>query len=193
MNIKPTGWCFLTLLSLLCCSCGPALVGTAAIGTFKGTTDQRTLGTIVDDSIISSRVKTRLLEDEFINGMKIDVDTVQQVVILTGVLDTASEKRIAGDIARATPGVVRVKNQLTWGSKSVGETMDDTIIGNRVKTRLIQAPGIRSMNIDVDVNKGVVTLTGVVASPSERDRAMAIAGRSPGTVAVTNNLTITGQ
>ncbi|MBI9091204.1 MAG: BON domain-containing protein [Desulfobacterium sp.] len=193
MNIKRIGWCFLTILPLLCYSCGPVLVGTAAVGTFKGTTDQRTLGTILDDSILSSRVKTRLLEDEFINGMKIDVDTVQQVVILTGVLDTASEKRIAGDIARATPGVIRVKNQLTWGSKSVGETMDDTIIGNRVKTGLIQAPGIRSMNIDVDVNKGVVTLTGVVASPSERDKAMDIARKCPGTVAVTNNLTITGQ
>ncbi len=183
----------LTILPLLCCSCGAALVGTAAVGAFKGTTDQRTIGTMVDDSMISSRVKARLLADEFVNGMKIDVDTIQQVVILTGVLDTASERRIAGDIARATPGVIRVKNQLTWGSKSIGETMDDTIIGNRIKTGLIQEPGIRSMNIDVDVNQGRVTLTGVVASASERNRAIAIARKCPGTVAVTSNLTITGQ
>lgn len=193
MNIRNTGLCLLTILPLLCYGCGAALVGTAAVGTFKGATDQRTLGTMVDDSLITSRVKTRLLSDEFVSGLKIDVDTVQQVVILTGVLGTASERRIAGDIARATPGVLRVKNQLIVGKKSTGQTMDDKIIGNRIKTGLIQEPGIRSMNIDVDVNKGRVTLTGVVASSSQRNRAISIARACPGTVAVTDNLTITGQ
>jgi len=193
MNIRNTGLCFLTILPLLCYGCGAALVGTAAVGTFKGATDERSIGTMVDDSMITSRVKTRLLSDEFVNGLKIDVDTVQQVVTLTGVLETASERRIAGDIARATPGVLRVNNQLTVGKKSIGQTMDDTIIGNRIKSSLMAEPGIRSLNIDVDVNQGRATLTGVVATPAERDRALAIARSCPGTVAVTNNLTIAGQ
>jgi hyperosmotically inducible protein len=91
------------------------------VGTFKGATDQRTLGTMMDDSLITSRVKTRLFSDEFVSGLKIDVDTVKQVVILTGVLGTASERRIAGDIARATPGVLRVENQLIVEKKSAGQ------------------------------------------------------------------------
>ncbi|MCP4117847.1 MAG: BON domain-containing protein [Desulfobacteraceae bacterium] len=193
MNIRKTGLCFLTILPFLCHGCGPAMVGTAAVGTYKGATDTRTIGTMLDDSVITSQVKTRLLSDEFVNGLKIDVDTVQQVVTLTGVLETASERRIAVDIARATPGVLRVKNLLTVGSKSIGQTMDDTIIGNRIKSGLIAEPGIRSLNIDVDVNQGRVTLTGVVGTPSERDRVLAIAKACSGTVAVQDNLTITGQ
>ena len=121
MNIRNTGLCLLTILPLLCYGCGTALMGTTSVGTSKGATDQRTLGTMVDDSLITSRVKTRLFSDEFVNGRKIDVDTVQQVVSLTGVLETASERRIAGDIARATPGVLRVKNQLIVGKQSTGQ------------------------------------------------------------------------
>ncbi len=37
-------------------SCGPALVGTAAVGTYKGATDTRTVGSMLDDSVLSTKV-----------------------------------------------------------------------------------------------------------------------------------------
>ncbi len=177
-------------LLLVCAGCGPAIVGTAAVGTYKGATDERTLGHMVDDSMITGRVKARLLSDEFSSGLKIDVDTLEQVVTLTGVVRTAGERRIAGDIALATPGVRRVENLLTVGSKSAGDRLDDTVILSRINTALMKEPGVKSLNIDVDVNQGHVTLTGIVTSSSERDRVVDIARTCPGTISVRDNLTI---
>ncbi len=188
VNMKYVGVCLGVLM--VCAGCGPALVGTAAVGTYKGTTDERTLGHMVDDSMITGRVKARLLSDEFSSGLKIDVDTVEQVVTLTGVVKTDGERRMAGDIALATPGVRRVENLLTVGSKSAGERLDDAVISSKINTRLMKEPGVRSLNIDVDVNQGHVTLTGIVTSPAERDRVLNIARTCPGTVSVRDNLTI---
>lgn len=188
LNKKSAG-VYLCLL-LVCVGCGPAIVGTAAVGTYKGTTDERTLGHMVDDSMLTGRVKARLLSDEFSSGLKIDVDTVEQVVTLTGVVGTAGERRMAGDIALATPGVRRVENLLTVGSKSAGERLDDAVILSRINTSLMKEPGVKSLNIDVDVNQGRVTLTGIVGSTLERDRVVDIARTCPGAISVRDNLTI---
>ena len=60
-------------------------------------------------------------------------------------------------------------------SRTVGEFTDDTTIHLIVKRRLIAAREVRGMRIDVDVNKGIVTLTGKVRTEEERERALEIA------------------
>ncbi len=73
-------------------------------------------GAAVTDASITAAVKTRLLADPDVAGLKIDVDTAEKVVTLTGTVATAAQKTEAGNIARDTTGVTRVVNNLKVGS-----------------------------------------------------------------------------
>jgi hyperosmotically inducible protein len=64
------------------------------------------------DAGITSAVKTKMLADTTVAGLKIDVDTSAGVVTLTGNVGSAAEKRRALEIARKTNGVKSVKDQL---------------------------------------------------------------------------------
>ena len=74
--------------------------------------------------------------------------------------------------------------------KTVGETIDDATITTRVKTALLNDPDVGGMRIDVDTFKGVVTLSGAVKSPGERDKAVAIARKITGVTDVKSTLQI---
>jgi osmotically-inducible protein OsmY len=64
--------------------------------------------------------------------------------------------------------------------KTVGETIDDASITTRVKTALLNDLAVGVQRIDVDTFKGVVTLSGVVDSPADRDKAIEIAKKVEG-------------
>ncbi len=72
-------------------------------------------GGAVTDASITAAVKVRLLADPDVAGLKIDVDTAEKVVTLTGTVATAAQKTEAGEIARDTTGVTRVVNNLRVG------------------------------------------------------------------------------
>ena len=59
--------------------------------------------------------------------------------------------------------------------KSVGETIDDAAITARVKTALLNDPQVGGTRIDVDTTLGVVTMSGVVKSRDEEQRAIQLA------------------
>jgi hyperosmotically inducible protein len=182
--------CGLILLASLA-GCAPAVVGAGAAGGYKVATDERSVGRVWDDAIIATKVKNALAESHEVRARKIDVDTVEGAVILTGIVETQEEARKAVDIAKGVPGVKGVKNNLQVGSRSLGEALDDKVIGSKVKAKLIKEPGIRSLNIDVDVNKGVVTLTGVVGYQHQKDRVMEIARTTSGVIEVVDNIKVT--
>ena len=77
--------------------------------------------------------------------------------------------------------------------KTVGETIDDGTITARVKTALLNDPDVGGLRIDVDTFKGVVTLSGAVKSPAERDKAITIARKTPGVKDVKSTLQITSS
>jgi osmotically-inducible protein OsmY len=68
---------------------------------------------VTADASITSAVKTKLLADTQVGGLKIDVDTKDNVVTLTGVVKNAAEKAEAVRLARTTSGVKSVVDKLT--------------------------------------------------------------------------------
>jgi osmotically-inducible protein OsmY len=68
--------------------------------------------------------------------------------------------------------------------KTVGETIDVTTITTRVKTAMLNDPGVGGLRVDVDTFKGVVTLSGRVKSQTEKDQAISIARRVDGVTEV---------
>ena len=73
----------------------------------------RTIGETIDDSGITMNVKSRLLDDPDVKGLKIDVDTRDGVVFLTGTVRSDVEKQKAIQLAKDTKGVRDVQANLT--------------------------------------------------------------------------------
>ena len=69
-------------------------------------------GEVVTDAAITSAVKTKMLADPTVKGLKIDVDTNNGVVTLNGDVTSKAEMDKATMIARDTKGVSRVVSNL---------------------------------------------------------------------------------
>jgi len=67
----------------------------------------------VEDGVITSKVNAALIADKDLSAVKIDVDTKDGVVTLTGPAPTAAAKEQATQIAKNVKGVISVNNQLT--------------------------------------------------------------------------------
>ena len=76
------------------------------------TRDQETMGAYVDDSVITSSIKTRFFEDKTVDGSAITVETLNGTVLLSGFVKSTNQKQNAESIAIKVRGVKVVKNQL---------------------------------------------------------------------------------
>jgi hyperosmotically inducible protein len=74
-----------------------------------------TAGSAAGDAALTAKVKTKFLADTSISGLKIDVDTKNDVVTLSGTVPSAAEKRRAVEVAKATDGVKSVVDNLKVG------------------------------------------------------------------------------
>ena len=72
----------------------------------------KTIGETIDDTTITTRVKTQMLNDPSVSGTGIDVDTYKGVVTLSGRVKSQSEHDQALAIARQVDGVTEVKDAL---------------------------------------------------------------------------------
>ena len=70
----------------------------------------RTAGEVVDDSTVTTMVKTKLVEDAFMSGFAIGVKTFKGEVTLTGAVDSPQAIRRAEELAGSVHGVRRVNN-----------------------------------------------------------------------------------
>lgn len=66
----------------------------------------------VGEGALTARVKTRLLASRNTSGLKIDVSTDGDVVMLDGAVSSETERELAGLIAANTAGVAEVRNEL---------------------------------------------------------------------------------
>ncbi len=72
----------------------------------------KTVGETIDDTTITTRVKTAMLNDPAVGGLRIDVDTFKGVVTLSGRVKSQAERDQAIALARGVSGVVEVKDAL---------------------------------------------------------------------------------
>jgi osmotically-inducible protein OsmY len=72
----------------------------------------KSVGETIDDATITTRVKTSLLNDPEVGGLRIDVDTFKGVVTLSGRVKNRDEETKAVALARKIGGVAEVKSTL---------------------------------------------------------------------------------
>ena len=72
-------------------------------------------GDVAGNATLTAAVKTKFLADTDVSGLRIDVDSNNGVVTLTGTVPTAAEKKKAIAIAKDTDGVKSVIDRLKVG------------------------------------------------------------------------------
>lgn len=151
-----------------------------------------TLGTQVDDAVITSSVKSVLVADDLVKSLDLQVETRKGVVQLSGFVDSQAQIDQAVALTRAVAGVTEIENGITLKGppSTVGTTIDDTTVTGRVKSALLADPGIKSFDISVLTHQGEVQLTGFVNSQAQIDQASKLAAAAEGASSVKNELMI---
>lgn len=151
-----------------------------------------TLGTQVDDTVITSGVKSALIADDLVKSLDLQVETRKGVVQLSGFVDSQAQIEQALALTRAVAGVTDVENgiSLKGAPGTVGSAIDDSTVTGRVKSALLADPGIKSLDISVFTHKGEVQLTGFVNSPDQIEQAGKLAAAAEGASGVKNELMI---
>jgi osmotically-inducible protein OsmY len=91
---------------LVCIALITAFVGCASTPKKEGT------GEYIDDSAITTKVKSAILGDSALKVFQINVETFKGEVQLSGFVDSAASSKKAGEVARGVGGVKSVKNNL---------------------------------------------------------------------------------
>ena len=78
----------------------------------SATPTQESTGEFLDSSLITAKVKTKLIDDRITGGFQISVYTYKGVVHLSGTVNSDYEKDYASKIAKDISGVKHVENKL---------------------------------------------------------------------------------
>jgi hyperosmotically inducible protein len=84
----------------------------ASLVACASTSDQEGTGEYIDDSVITTKVKSLLAADDFLKSFKISVETYKGIVQLSGFVGSQQAVDKAGEIAGGVHGVKSVKNDL---------------------------------------------------------------------------------
>lgn len=124
------------------------------------------MGQAIDDATLQTKVKTKLMTDDFMEGAGINLETSDGVVQLGGFVDDEAKGKKAAELVAGIEGVKEVDNQLhaKSGERTTGQSVDDTTITTKVKAGLADADLGTAAAINVDTYNGVVLLTGFVDS-----------------------------
>jgi osmotically-inducible protein OsmY len=84
----------------------------AALAACASTRTQSSAGEYVDDSVITTKVKSLLAADDFLKSFQIGVESFKGEVQLSGFVNSQKAVNKAVEITRSVKGVTSVKNSL---------------------------------------------------------------------------------
>ena len=93
-------------------SCLLVLMMMVTFATISAAAGKETTGDFVDDSVITTKVKSLLVKDDLLKAFEISVETRKGDVQLSGWVGTQGAVNKAGQIAGDVKGVKSVKNNL---------------------------------------------------------------------------------
>lgn len=168
----------LTLSLQGCIFVAGAAAGAAAIAAVY---DHRTIEKIMTDTDISNQVIHRIRRVPMLaTESHIEVAVFNRVTLLTGETPNPAWREQAEAIAQSTKGVTRVYNQITIeGPTSSLTRTSDSWITTKIKTQMLATEDLKSGNIKVVTENGVVYLMGLV-KPEQAEIAVDVARRVSG-------------
>jgi osmotically-inducible protein OsmY len=163
------------------------------------------------DAWITGKIETVFLLNRHLSNFAIDTDVESGTVRLSGKVESNIDRDLAGALAEGIDGVTSVDNALTVegessriadtdqdsegsddrdGNRSFGTWVDDATTTAAVKTKLLGNTETKGLEIDVDTDHDVVTLSGRVQDDQVRQLAEQIAMNAGDVARVRNNLVV---
>lgn len=166
----------------------PFMLATSAMSIAAAGEDPR-------DAALTERVKTALAADSTLAAQDLEVETRDGVVQLSGFVDSEDQRTAALMSARSVKGVQEVRNDLSLRDESrpASKPVADTMIAAKVRDSLHGADLASGSEVNVEVSKGVVQLSGFVSTPQEKARAGDLASTVEGVRDVENQIALTDE
>jgi osmotically-inducible protein OsmY len=143
---------------------------------------------ILEDQVVSSRVKKVIEWNADLEKSGISASVYAGIVTLEGTVETYWEKKMAEIIVSYIGGVLDIENTIEVGGEK------DRVPDEKVKKDILSALGrninVSPGNISVEVEKGMVTLTGNVNNYMAYHTAEKIVVNTSGVRDVLNDLVI---
>ncbi|MGR5943857.1 molecular chaperone OsmY [Enterobacter sp. C4G1] len=149
------------------------------------------VGNFMDDSAITAKVKTALVDDKNIKSTDISVKTEGSVVTLSGFVESQTQAEQAVAVAKGVEGVTSVSDKLHVRDSKNGSMQGyagDAATTSEIKAKLLADDVVPSRKVKVETTDGVVQLSGTVDSQAQIERAEAIAKAVDGVKSVKNDL-----
>ncbi len=142
----------------------------------------------MDDQIESS-FKNSYVYRNYLKDDSITIKSTAGVVQLSGQVADEHHNSLAEETAEEITGVQRVNNQLVVINKHPSESQD-VWIAMKIKSSLLFHRSVSALRTHVDVNQGVVTLTGTANSQAEKELASAYTKDIDGVKSVINEMMV---
>jgi hyperosmotically inducible periplasmic protein len=145
------------------------------------------------DASLTGSVKSALISNDATKARQINVETKDGVVQLSGFVDSAAAKAAAETTTKNVEGVTKVENKLSIRDPNrwTGAAVDDTVIAAKVKGEIAGEAGLgTASDVNVEVNSGVVELSGFVGTSAEKTHAAEVARNINGVKEVRNNISV---
>jgi len=156
--------------------CAPIIAGGAAT-TAVVTSDQRTTGTVIEDQVIEAKAADFFSADAGLQQSNLHATSYNQTVLLTGQAATDELRKRAVEYVSRIAKVRHVYNEIEIASPlPLSVRSNDTLLTTKVKTKLFTIKDLKSTDVKVVTENGVVYLMGLLDVPTGDAVAEVVAG-----------------
>ena len=159
-------------LSLLCILCSFTLTGCVPVILVAGATagsavlyDNRSFKQINIDATITTEARKRISANQTLKTeAHINVSVYNSIILLTGEASSAAMRAKAYELVSTIPNVHQIYNEIVLAAPiSHTQRIKDSWITTKAKSAMLAKEGLRSTNIRVTTENGVVFLMGNVS------------------------------
>lgn len=165
-------------------------------GAVEAVAEDRSSADIAKDTTIKAKITANVIDKMGTDVASISADVYEQDVMLTGTVETPTQKAEAGTLAKAVEGVKTVFNEILVVKKTdekkgaVEGFVDDSVIEGKINALLLDGKGVNVTNFRWRSVGGQVFLFGRALSAAERDKAVAIVKGIQGVQSVTPHVKV---
>jgi osmotically-inducible protein OsmY len=153
------------------------------------------------DVALTNKIRSAIAQTKRLYMLSIGVKNHDGIITLSGEVPSDIDRELAANVARETPGVQSVQNeiQIVASLKRANEgtvqassavNVEDLEMAANLREMLQAVPALQSLPIQIKVHQRIVTLSGQVATEPQRQQAEQIVHNAPKVVSIQNQLRV---
>ncbi len=165
-------------------------------GVVEAAVEDRSSEDIANDLAIKGKLTAEVIDKMGSDVISISADVYEQVVMLTGTVESSKQKATAAKLARGVEDVKKVINEIIVikdvdkEKGAVEGFVDDTVIETKINALLLEAEGVNVTNFRYRSVAGRVFLFGRALSNKELKKAIGIVKDIKGVASVKSRVTV---